>query len=60
MNWIKHFLGLHQWLSVKEHPGNYVCRDCPRMSYDGPFGEGLEDYRVSEKDWYEYLSKARA
>lgn len=45
----------HQWLSIKRHNGNYVCRDCPRMRYDGPFGDGLEDYRVGMVEWRKYF-----
>jgi hypothetical protein len=60
MNWVRHFLGRHKWLPVKGHNGNYVCRDCPRMSYDGPYGDGLEDYPVTQDTWAEYLLKANS
>lgn len=49
IQWIKHFLFLHQWLRYDN--GNLICQDCPRMSYDGPYGDGLEDYRITEDEW---------
>lgn len=60
--WIKHFLGLHKWLPILVLPenkvsnGNFACRDCPRMSYIGPFGDGMEDYPVSVEEWNKHLA----
>ena len=54
MNRIKHFLRLHKWLPIKNHNGNYICRDCLRMSYIGPYGDGLEDYPVSQDEYNKY------
>jgi hypothetical protein len=56
MNWIKHLI-LHTWLRIDS--ANYVCQECPRLSYLGPYGDGMEDYRVSPSEWCIALDKVR-
>lgn len=55
--WVKHSLGMHSWLKYSN--GNYICRDCPRMSYDGPYNEGLDDYRIGVEEWRERIEQTQ-
>jgi hypothetical protein len=52
---LKHFLFFHKWLRY-DH-GNLICRDCPRMSYEGPYNDGLEDYAIPEETWKKRLQE---